>query len=36
MTFNLKFFLWVGVGLWIVPQIEKRISVQMDRKRFGA
>ena len=29
---QMKFFFWVGVGMWVVPWVEKFISAQMNRR----
>jgi hypothetical protein len=29
---QMKFFFWVGIGMWVVPWVEKFISAQMNRR----
>lgn len=31
-----KILFWTLIGLWVVPQIDKRIMVLLDRKRNGS
>lgn len=30
-----KFLFWVGIGLWVIPQLEKQVISRIDRKRFS-
>lgn len=32
IRFDAKLLFWIGVGLWVVPQVEKQIIARLDRK----
>lgn len=29
----MKFLFWVGVGLWVVPQLDRQINARIDKRR---
>lgn len=31
----IKFLIWVGIGLWVIPQIEKQVISRIDRKKYS-
>lgn len=30
----IKLMFWVGVGLWVLPQLERQIFARLDGKRY--